>query len=76
LKQEAFMNWDQIVLSWKQLKDKIVFQWGGPTDDNGKRVDLIGAETSRDGRSSDAQPTAFRPDDRGRRSEFSQHIGC
>jgi hypothetical protein len=44
------------------------------TDDRGKGVELIGAETSSDGRS-DAQPTAFQPDDRGKRSEFSLHIG-
>ena len=76
MKQEAFMNWDQIEVSWKQLKDKIVFQWGRPTDDDGKRVDLIGAKMSRDGQSREAQTRPFRPDDRGRRSEFSQHIGC
>jgi uncharacterized protein YjbJ (UPF0337 family) len=76
MKQEAFMNWEQIDVSWKQLKDKIVFRWGRLTDDNGKRVDLIGAEMSRDSQSGDAQPTAFRPDDHGKRSEFSQHIGC
>jgi uncharacterized protein YjbJ (UPF0337 family) len=76
MKQEAFMNWDQIEVSWRQLKDKIVFRWGRPTDDKGKRVDLIGAEMSRDGQSREAQTRAFRPDDRGKRSEFSQHIGC
>ena len=70
------MNWDQIVASWKQLKDKIVFQWGRSTDDNGKRVDLARAEMSPDGQSHVAQTSPFRPDDRARRSEFSQHIGC
>jgi len=38
LKQEAFMNWGQIDLSWIQLKDKIVLQWGRLTDGDGKRV--------------------------------------
>ena len=70
------MNWAQILVSWNQLKHKIVFQCGRPTDDNGKRVDLIGAEMSRDDQSREAQTRAFRPDDRGKRSEFSQHIGC
>ena len=69
------MNWDQIQVSWKQLKDKFVFQWFSVTDDNGNGLELIGAEMSRDGQS-DAQPTAFHPDDRGKRSEFSLHIGC
>jgi hypothetical protein len=32
------MNWGQIDLSWIQLKDKIVFQWGRLTDGDGKRV--------------------------------------
>ena len=70
------MNWGQIDLSWIQLKDKIVFQWGRLTDGDGKRVDLIGAEMPRDGQSSDAQISAFRPDHHAKRSEFSLHIGC
>ena len=73
--QEAFMRWDQIEMSWKQLKET-VFHWFRAIDDNGVRFDLIGAEISRDGQSSDAQPTAFYPDDRAKRSEFSLHIGC
>ncbi len=72
--QEAFMNWDQIQVSWKQLKQKFVFQWFRTTGD-GNRVELIGAEMSRDSQS-DEQPTAFHPDDRNKRSEFSLHIGC
>jgi hypothetical protein len=76
LKQEAFMNWGQIDLSWIQLKDKIVFQWGRLTDGDGKRIDLIGAEMSRDGQSGDAQIANFRPDDHAKRGEFSLHIGC
>jgi len=70
------MNSSQIVLSWIQLKDRIVFQWGRLTDGDGKRVDLIGAETPRDGQSGDAQISAFRPDHHAKRSEFSLHIGC
>ena len=72
--QEAFMNWDQIQVSWKQLKEKFVLQWFSVTDDKGKSLELIDAEMSWDGRS-DAQTAAFQPDDRGRRSEFSLHIG-
>ena len=68
------MNWDQIQVSWKQLKGKFVLQWFRVTDDNGKGLELIDAEMSRDGQS-DAQPMAFRPDDHRRRSEFSLHIG-
>jgi hypothetical protein len=73
--QEAFMKWDQIQVSWKQLKEKIALQWFRMTDDSGKGLEPIGAETSSDGRS-DTQPTAFHPDDHGKRSEFSLHIGC
>ena len=73
--QEAFMKWDQIQVSWKQLKEKFVLQWFRVTDDYGKSLELIGAEMSWDDRS-DAQPAAFHPDDRGKRSEFSLHIGC
>jgi hypothetical protein len=73
--QEAFMKWDQIQVSWKQLKEKFVLQSFGVTDDNDKSLELIGVEMSWDGQS-DAQPTAFHPDDHGRRSEFSLQIGC
>ena len=30
------MVWDQIQVSWKQLKEKFVFQWFRVTDDNGR----------------------------------------
>jgi len=73
--QEAFMNWDQIQVSWKQLKEKFVFQWFKVTHDNGNGLELIGAGMSWDDRS-DAQPAAFHPDDRGKRRESSLHIGC
>ena len=72
--QEAFMNWDQIQVSWRRLKDVFVFQWFRATADRGEGLELIGAETSSDGRS-EGQPKAFRPDDREKRSEFSLHIG-
>ena len=77
--QEAFMNWDQIQVRWKRLKETFVLRWFRVTDDNGESLDksleLISAGMSRYGQS-DTQPTAFHPDDRGRRSEFSLHIGC
>ncbi len=69
------MNWDRIQVSWKQLKENFMLQWVGVTDDNGKGLQLIGAELSRDDRRV-AQPAAFHPDDRRKRSEFSLHIGC
>jgi hypothetical protein len=69
------MNWDQLQVSWKQLRGKFAFQWFQAMDDNGKGLQLSTAKMSRHGQS-DAQPTAFRPDDRAKRSEFSLHIGC
>ena len=69
------MNWDQIQVSWKQLNGKIVFQLFGASDDNGRGLHLSAGKLSRHGQS-DAQPAAFRPDDRAKRSEFSLHIGC
>ena len=69
------MKWDQIQLSWKQLKEKFVLPSFRVADDNGKSLELIGAEMPRNDQSG-AQPTAFHPDDRGKRSEFSLHIGC
>ena len=76
MKQEAFMSWDRIVRTWRLLKDGIVFRYRRLADDMGTQIDLIGAEMSSDVQSGDVQTTAFRPDDRGRRSEFSLHIGC
>jgi len=75
MKQEAFTSWDRTVRSWRQLKDEIVFQCCRLADGKGTQIDLIGAETSSAGQSGDVQTTAFCPDDRGRRSEFSLHIG-
>jgi hypothetical protein len=76
MKQEALMNRDQFEVSWKRLKDKLVFRRGKPANDNGKRVVLIGAEISRDVQGGDARTTAFRPDNRRKRDEFSQHMTC
>jgi len=42
LKQEAFMNWGQIDLSWIQLKDKIVFQVDHDSNGSASVVPLQG----------------------------------
>jgi hypothetical protein len=76
MKQEAFMSWDRIAGSWKRLKDEIVFQWRRLADDKDTSFDLIGAEMSSDRQNSDVQTCIIRPDDHGKRSEFSLHIGC
>jgi hypothetical protein len=76
MKQEAFMSWDRIAGSWKRLKDEIVFQWRRLADDKDTSFDLIGAEMSSDRQNSDVQTCVIRPDDHGKRSEFSLHIGC
>ena len=73
--QEAFMKWDQIQLSWKQIIEKFVLHRLTGTDDHRKGSELRGAEMSWDDQN-DAEPTAFHPDDSGKRSEFSLHIGC
>jgi hypothetical protein len=76
MKQEAFMSWYRIAGSWKRLKDGILFQWCRLVDDKGTSFDLIGAEMSSDRQNNDVQTSVIRPDDHGRRSEFSLHIGC
>jgi hypothetical protein len=69
------MKRDQIQVSWKQLKEKFALRWFRVTDDNGKGLELIGAEMPSEGHG-DRQPKAYRPDGREKRSEFSLHIGC
>jgi len=69
------MNWDQIRVNWKQLTETFVFQRFRITDDNRKGLELSSAKMARDSQN-DARLTAFRPDDRAKRSEFSLHIGC
>jgi tyrosyl-tRNA synthetase len=76
MKQEALMSWYRIAGSWKRLKDEIVFQWCRMVDDKGTSFDLIGAEMSSGRQNSDVQTSVIRPDDHGKRSEFSLHIGC
>ncbi|MGO9400936.1 MAG: hypothetical protein ACLP19_24295 [Xanthobacteraceae bacterium] len=74
--QEAILKWSRIEASWKQLKDKFAFRPFRLPDDDSESFGLIGAEISRVGQSDELQPPAFHPDDRGRGSEFSLHIGC
>ncbi len=54
---------------------EIRVKWFRVTDDDGNGLELIDAEMSWYGQN-DTQPTAFQPDNRGKRSEFSLHIGC
>jgi hypothetical protein len=74
--QEAFMKWSRIEASWMQLKDKFAFWSFRLSHDDSESFGLIGAEISRVSQSDESHPTAFHPDERGRRSEFSLHIGC
>ena len=69
------MSWYRIAGSWKQLRDG-VFQWCWLVDDKDTSFDLIGTEMSSDRQNSDVQTSVIRPEDHGRRSEFSLHIGC
>ena len=43
------MNWDQVQVSWKQVKGKFVFRRFRAMDDDGKSSDLLSAKLSRDG---------------------------
>jgi hypothetical protein len=74
--QETVMRCDRIEMSWKQLKASFVFRLFWLSDDVDERFDRVGAEISKVVQSDASHPAAFCPDDRGRRSEFSQHIGC
>jgi uncharacterized protein YjbJ (UPF0337 family) len=47
LKQEEFMNWDQVQGKWKQMKGSAKTRWGKLTDDDldvaaGQRDQLVG----------------------------------
>jgi hypothetical protein len=64
------MNWAQFATIWKQLKGKIAFHRVGIAND--RKI----AETLKSAQTSDDQRPRFRPDNRERRHEFSQHIGC
>ncbi len=70
------MKWGRIEINWRLLKHKIVFRGFRLSDGDSQLFERIGAGISRVGQSDQSQPAAFHPDDRGRRSEFSLHIGC
>jgi hypothetical protein len=63
------MSWAQFILTWKQLMEKMAFRRVTLTDDR-KIADTLKAAHSRDD-----QAAPYRPDNREKRHEFSQHIG-
>ena len=64
------MDWAQFATIWKQLKEKIASRRVRISD--GRKI----AETLKTAQRSDDQARPFRPDNREKRHEFSQHIGC
>jgi hypothetical protein len=64
------MNWTQFATIWKQLNEKIAFRRVMLTDD--RKI----AQTLKSAQRADDRMPPFRPDDREKRHEFSQHIGC
>jgi hypothetical protein len=73
--QEAFMKWNRIEVNWKLLKDKFAFGLFRSSHDDSENHDLIDAGITAVGKTDEGRPAAFHPDHRGRRSEFSLHIG-
>jgi hypothetical protein len=63
------MHWAQLVAFWKELKEKVALHKLRIADD--RKI----AETLKSAQTSDER-VPFRPDDREKRHEFSQHIGC
>ena len=68
------MNWAQIRGRWKQVRGKFVRRWPS-ANSAGEGVERIGGQIFGGGQSEEQQ-APFHPDDRGRRNEFSLHIGC
>ena len=64
------MDWAQFATMWKQLKETIASRRVRISDD--RKI----AETLKSAQRSDDQARPFRPDNREKRHEFSQHIGC
>jgi hypothetical protein len=64
------MDWAQFATMWKQLKEKLAFRRVRISDD--RKI----AETLKSAQRSDDQARPFRPDNREKRHEFSQPIGC
>ncbi len=69
------MRWSQLVTNWRRLKDRIVFGGFNLSGGDNQRSDQRGSGISTVGHSAELQLASFRPDDQGRRSEFSLHIG-
>jgi hypothetical protein len=70
------MRWNQLETNWRQLKNRIVNGGFSASGRDSPRSDRSGQEISTVGHSAESQLAAFRPDERGKRSEFSLHIGC
>jgi hypothetical protein len=64
------MRWAHFVTIWNEIKEKIAFRRVSLSDNRKIAETLKRAQTSYD------QRTPFRPDNREKRHEFSQHIGC
>jgi hypothetical protein len=66
------MNSETIKLIWRRLADQVGFRIVGSHAREGRGVDATNSQASMSDR--DSKP--YRPDDREKRHEFSQHIGC
>jgi hypothetical protein len=64
------MDWAQFATMWKQPKEKIASLTIRISDD--RKI----AETLKSAQKSEDHARPFRPDNREKRHEFSQHIGC
>jgi hypothetical protein len=64
------MDWAQFATMWKPLEEKIASLRVRISDD--RKI----SETLKSAQRSDDQARPFRPDNREKRHEFSQHIGC
>jgi hypothetical protein len=66
------MNWDILKLILKRFTEQLGFR----VRSDEYRDTRINAETSMSDRGTNGQSTAYHPDFREKRHEFSQHIGC
>jgi hypothetical protein len=58
LKREMLMTWNQIGESWKRLRERISFRWGGHDHGVGGYVELIVAGAASRDQSRDTQATS------------------
>ncbi|RBP18350.1 hypothetical protein DFR50_101295 [Roseiarcus fermentans] len=70
------MMWKAIEASWKRFRTAFALTSFGAPDSDRAGLDVVGTDLWRVGQRDDTQPEAYHPDERARRSEFSQHIGC